>query len=175
MIVEYVDNDEPITVAEAKKQCAVDHDEDDLFFSDVIIPGARAMAEAKTGSAIRKARFTETLPDMAASSLAMGSVVEVESVAVGGVAVVDYTQTMQARRTVISAPVYADKSGVVTYTAGVDIALYPSVKNWMLLAVGWLYANRELLVIGNSGQVIAEMPKSYIDVLLAPIDVPSPF
>lgn len=170
MIIEYI-GDEPLTLTEIKIQCKIDDDEENSFLEGVIIPGARAMAEAKTGCAIREARYLDDVTDLANGALSMGGVTEIESVMAGNESVTDYAVITSARRIiVVAAGSYGGKPGAITYRAGVDISLYPSVKSWMLLAAGWLYANRELLY---SGQAIQEMPQRYVDSLLLPIDVPA--
>ena len=171
MIVEYL-ADEPITLAEVRAQCRVDEDDtsEDNYLSGVVIPAARALAEAKSGSAIRRARYSETVADVGACVLAVGEVREIESVKVAG-ADVAYTSTTKARRTYITAASYPGKVGEVTYTAGIDIAKHPGVKSWMLLVCGWLYRNREMI----DNLPMHEVPQHIADSLLSSISVPAGF
>ena len=168
MIVEYIDLDEPLQLFEVMSQCRVDEGEE-AYLAAAIIPAARALAESKTGCAIRQARYRDTFADASRCVLSMGGVLAVESVTVGG-APVAFTSTVQARRTCISAPDYAGKECIVTYTAGTDIDKHPGVRAWMLLVCGWLYAQRELLGGDNS-----EPPPHIAESLLASINVAAGF
>lgn len=166
MMVEYIAEAEPLTIAEVVAHARIDaYDEYDAIELG-IIPAARALAEAKTGCAIRKARYqdTITLP----GPLSMGGVIDIEAVTVGGVAVA-YTSASIARRTIIEASDYEGQSAVVTYTAGTDLSKHPNVRAWLLLACAWLYADRELVRDGSK----TEMPRYITDTLLASIDVPN--
>ena len=149
-------------------QCRVDEGED-LYLADVIIPAARSLAEAKTGCAIRPARYRDTFADASRCVLSVGGVMAVESVEVDG-APVAYTTTLEGRRTCVSAPGSAGKPCVITYTAGIDINQHPGVRAWMLLVCGWLYAQRELLGVNNS-----ETPAHIAESLLASINVAAGF
>lgn len=170
MIVEYLATDEPLTLDEVKAQCRLDGDAEDAYLSGVIIPGARALAESKSGSAIRAARYSDTVQDVGSCVLSMGGVTAVESVKVDGVDVA-FTDAAEARRTYITAPGSAGKKGVITYTAGIDIDNHPGARAWMLLICGWLYAQREMLV----GTPINEPPPHIAESLLASIAVPAGF
>ena len=55
---------------------------------------------------------------------------------------------------------------VVTYQAGIDISLFPSVKQWMLLAAGWIYEQPEMYTVAAA---VTALPAEYVDGLLAPI------
>ena len=164
MLIDYIGPD-PLTLDEVKLHARIDATDDDDAIELGIIPAARAMAEAKTGCAIRKARFTDTveLP----GALSMGGVIAIETVTVDNV-VITYTATETARRTVIDAPEFVTQRAVVTYTAGIDIAKHPGVRAWLLLACAWLYADRELVRDG----IKTEMPRYITDTLLMSIDVP---
>lgn len=160
-LVSYID-DEPVTIDEAKQQCSLDDDAEDLgFVESVIIPAARAWAEQKTGAAIRKGVFTETI--LAGSALSVGRVVSVDSVKIDGTDVA-FTTVEKGRRTIVLSAGNEGKEIDVEFTAGIDINQFPDVKAWLLLACGWMYENREL-----------SMPEGRIDALLSGIDVPNPF
>lgn len=162
--VAYIDQIEPLLLDDAKLHCRVDGYDEDALFSDVIIPGARALAEQKTGCAIRNARYTDTISDAGETALSVGGVTTIESVTLSGNSVA-YTTRIQSRRTFVTAPA----GSLVTYTAGTDIQKHPGVKLWMLLVCAWMYANREL--IGDSK---AE-PPYFIESLLSSISVPTGF
>lgn len=168
MILEYLTPDEPITLAEVQAHCRADGSED-AYLEGVVIPAARALAEAKTGCAIRPARYRDTVRDAAECVLSVGAVTAVESVTVDGAAV-DHAITVDAGRTLVQVPTGAGKSCVITYTAGIDISQHPGVRAWMLLVCGWLYAQRELLGGNNS-----EPPPHIAESLLASINVSAGF
>ncbi|MGB3290940.1 MAG: head-tail connector protein [Burkholderiaceae bacterium] len=162
--------DEPVALAEVKAQCRIDHDAEDAFITEVIIPGARALAESKTGSAIRKGTFTDVIT--LGGTLSVGQVISVDTVKVDGVSVA-FTATEKGRRTAVESVGNEGKTAVVGFTAGTDIAQFPGVKSWLLLACGWMYAHRESLTAGPNA--FNEMPAGYVDALLSAIDVPDPF
>ncbi len=60
----------------------------------------------------------------------------------------------------------------ITYKAGADLAAYPAVRNWLLMHIGTVYAQRESLVTGT---IVAELPGSFLDHMLAEITVPPRF
>lgn len=167
MIVEYLTPNEPLTLAEVQAHCRVDGE--DAYLTFAIIPAARALAEAKTGCAIRPARYSDTFQDAAECVLAVGAVTAVESVVVDGAAA-DYTTTEDAGRTVVHTTAGAGKPCVITYTAGIDINQHPGVRAWMLLVCGWLYAQRELLGGNNS-----EPPPHIAESLLTSINLNAGF
>lgn len=169
MIVDFL-APEPLTLAEVKAQCRLDGGADDDYLSDIVIPAARALAEARAGCAIRQARYRDAAPDLAQHPLAIGGVLEVESVQVAS-ADVPYTTHLDARRTVVVAPGSAGRSGVVTYRAGIDIQQHPGVRAWMLLVCGWMFAQRELF----TATAIHVPPPHIADALLATINVPAAF
>ena len=168
-LIEYL-GEEPVSIDEVKQNCRIDDDDDDLFIEGVIIPAARALAETRAGSVIRKGRYAETIT--LGSALSVGRVTSVEEVTVGGVSVA-FQSTQKGRRTAVNAPGSEGKLALVTFLAGVDIVEFPGVKSWLLLTCGWMYANREMFSSGTGG--IIEMPRSYVDALLSPIEVPAAF
>lgn len=165
MIIKYI-ADEPLTLNEAKTQCKADDDDDDLL-TNLVIPASRALAESKTGSAIRLAVYQEDFSNMRQIILPVGGVCKINSVKSNDVEI-PYASIISRRLTVISTN--TDASGSVTFEAGIDIKNYPDVKAWMLLACGWLYMNRELLIANGSlsAPPIAES-------LLSAISVPTGF
>ena len=168
MILEYLALDEPLHLADVMAQCRVDEGEE-AYLAGSIIPAARALAESKTGCAIRHARYRDTFSDASRCVLSVGGVLAIESVTVDG-APVAYVATVEARRTCIRAPDHAGKECIVTYTAGTDINHHPGVRTWMLMVCGWLYAQRELLG-GDNG----EPPPHIAESLLASINVAAGF
>lgn len=151
------------------------------LLNDIIIPGVIAQAEARTGAAIREAQYIEIWPETRHNGhhLDVGQVKRVDAVDVlsaDGVPVPSgaafHLRKGQHECTLHFAG--GKPAGVlqITYTAGVDLAVYPSVRNWLLLTVGSVYAQRESLVIGAS---VAELPASFMDSMLADITVPPRF
>jgi len=163
-------SDEPLTVDEVKAHCRVDSDDEDAYITHVVIPGARSLAESRTGSIIRKGTFTETIA--LGEALSVGQVISVDTVEIDGVEVA-FTVAGKGRRTIVQSAGNEGKEAVVSFTAGTDVAQYPGVKSWLLLAAAWMYNHREIMAAGPNA--FNEMPKSYVDALLVQIEVPSPF
>lgn len=161
MIIEYLDEHEPLTLAHVKGQCNVGFEDDDEYFSDIVIPGARALAEEVSGAAIRPARYVDQVSDGGAAVLGKGCVMEVEQVLVNGEPVA-FTTSRQGRRTVVLAPGAQGKPAEITYTAGITIANHPGVRAWMLLAAAWLYNNRELLAEREGSKEPPHIAKSLL-------------
>lgn len=185
VLVEYLDELEPLTFEDVAAQCRLDDDEERDFIENIVIPGARQAAESKSGAAIRKARYVERLVGFpqGAFALAFGQVSRVESLELRASSGVLSTlaastyELVQLGRETLLAPLNGDQwpgasAVTITYQAGIDLTRYPSVRSWMLLAAAWTYDHRELFA---RGQPIAAMPGGYADVLLAPICVPARF
>lgn len=185
VLVEYLDDAEPLSFEDVAAQCRIDDDAEREFVESVVIPGARQAAESKSGAAIRKARYVERLAGFPLGEfpLSVGQALSVDSVEVrdasAGTTTLDpgaYELVQLGRETLIAPSAAARwphaRAVTITYQAGIDIALYPSVRSWMLLAAAWAYDHRELF---SEGQAIAEMPGGYADVLLLPITVPPRF
>ncbi|WP_250483297.1 hypothetical protein [Caballeronia sp. GaOx3] len=185
VLVEYLDDSEPLTFEDVASQCRLDDDDERDFIEHIVIPGARQAAESKSGAAIRKARYVERMPGFpkGAFPLSIGQVSCVESVtsraACGQSATLaagTYELVQCGRETLLAAlngAQWPDASAVtITYQAGIDLSRYPSVRLWMLLAAAWAFDHRELFA---RGQAVTAMPDGYTDVLLAPICVPTRF
>lgn len=182
VLVEYLVDAEPLTFDEVAAQCRIDDDSERAFIERIVIPCARQAAETKSGAAIRKARFVEQLAGFppGAFSLTIGQVMSVESVSYRAADSEvrtklderDYELIQTGRESVLgpcSSMGWPNASGIkIQYQAGINIARYPSVRSWILLAAAWAYEHRELFA---KGQAITAMPDGYADVLLAPICV----
>lgn len=142
-LIEYTAS-EPVTAADVKAQCRIDGNDEDSFLEYAVIPGARALAEQRSGSAIRAAKYSETFEDASECVLPVGCVTEVESVKVDDEDVA-FTTTTTGNRTTVKADGYGGKAAVVTFKAGIDIDKHPGVLTWMLLVCGWLYERREMI------------------------------
>ena len=169
----------PQIVAEWRRNDAVLVESD--LLTNIIIPGVVAQCESRTGAAIQAARYVETWPEHYGSGRALdvGQATEVESVDVlsaDGAPVpsgaVHYLQQEQ-RESYLHFPA-GRPAGVlrITYVAGVDLAAYPAVLNWLLLHIGTVYAQRESLVVGTG---VVELPRGFTDHMLAEITVPPRF
>lgn len=185
VLVEYLDDAEPLTFEEVAFQCRIDDDDERDFVERIVIPGARQAAESKSGAAIRKARYVERLSGfpLAEISLSVGQIIRVDSIEIrdasGATTTLDADafELVQLGREALLVPEGQARwpfarAVTITYQAGVDLARYPSVRTWMLLAAAWAYDHRELF---SEGQPIGEMPGGYADVLLNPITVPPRF
>jgi len=185
VLVEYLDDSEPLTFDDVAAQCRIDDDDERDFIERIVIPGARQAAESRSGAAIRKARYVERSPPFprGAFPLSVGQVLSVERIEVraasGQLATLaaDTYELVRLGRESLLAPQngsqWPDATAVtVTYQAGIDLSRFPSVRSWMLLAAAWTYEHRELFA---KGQALAAMPGGYADTLLAPICVPTRF
>ncbi|MDR5833352.1 hypothetical protein [Caballeronia sp. LZ034LL] len=185
VLLEYLDDTEPLAFEDVAAQCRIDDEDERDFIERIVIPGARQAAESKSGAAVRKARYVERFNGFPQGdfALSIGQVLCVENIQsrTGSEALTTLDpsnyEIVQLGRETLLAPAYnsswPEASAVfITYRAGIDLARYPSVRSWMLLASAWAYDHRELFA---RGQGINEMPGGYADVLLAPICVPSRF
>jgi uncharacterized phiE125 gp8 family phage protein len=198
--VEFLPNfDEPITLREVKDQCRIDGDfsEDDDLISQVIIPNVRQMAETRTGSIIRGARYVQRMqafPKVGGFiALTHGAVVAVESITyatTGGTRATMANSAFEAavieRETLICpvADAWPDtgkglRAVEITYTAGVsldDMAIrFPTVRYWLLLAAAWGYDNREMFIKAKGANAFNELPAEYMNTLLDPLTLRTRF
>lgn len=178
---------EPITVAEAKLHCKVDGTDEDSWFSSFFIPQAREQAEQRTGRALVTQEWEYSLDRFPADSLTLPlpplvSVASITYLDGAGVRQTlsfgDYqviTDELQGR--VIPGygkcwPACREWPGsvLVTFTAGYgNASAVPSgIKSWMLLAIATLYANREVVIDGQT----SELPRDFFAGLLDPHLVP---
>ncbi len=183
VLVEYLDDAEPLSFEDVAAQCRIDDDERD-FIEHMVIPGVRQAAESKSGAAIRKARYVERLGAFPKDEipLSVGQVFAMDTVAVRSMSGERVTlseaqfELVQLGRETLLVPLggYWPSVGAptLTYRAGIDIECFPSVRSWMLLAAAWAYENRELF---SSGQSVVAMPGGFADALLIPITVPPRF
>ncbi|KVH55278.1 hypothetical protein [Burkholderia cepacia] len=185
VLIEYLDDAEPLTFEDVAIQCRIDGDEEREFIEHTVIPGARHAAERKSGAAIRKARYFERLAGFPRGDfpLSIGQVLSVDSIeirdATGAASTLDpkgYELVQLGREAWCAVLGSADwphaRAVTITYQAGIDIDKHPSVRSWMLLAAAWAYDHRELF---SEGQGVAQMPEGYSDLLLDSITVPPRF
>ena len=156
---------EPITLADAKAHLRVDYADDDALIT-ALIAVTREQAESITGLALLTRTVSQTgeLKPDGAQVLFVMPVIDVLTASVDGVAST-YTQ--------YGSVVVIDAAGIeyeLTYTAGAytDAASIPqAIKQWMLLKIGTLYANRE----SDSAMAVTKNP--FVDGLLDPYRIMS--
>nr|WP_256836318.1 hypothetical protein [Pseudomonas oleovorans] len=173
-----------ITVDEVAAQCRVEAGDLQADLVElVIIPGVTAQAEEKTGAAIRAAEYVEEWPESYGSghALDVGQVTEVVSIgrvesdgSVTDLLPLPAHRLQQGQRESFLHFPQGRPSGrlVIRYKAGVDLAAYPGVKSWLLMAAATAHEFRETLVVGT---ILAELPSHFTDSLLAEIEVPPRF
>lgn len=167
-----------LTLEQVAFQCRAEpEDLQPELIDQVIIPAVTAQGESKTGAAIREAIFEEEWPAAYPSghSLDVGQVIAVESVIVlnGGEAT-PYEGAMAlshgGKESCLHFPDGRPAGRLrVRYRAGIDLAAYPSVLSWLLMAAETAFTHRGLLVAGQS---LSEIPSTFVDHLLADITVP---
>ena len=174
----------PVTLAEAKLHCRVDLADDDTLIA-ALITAATEMAEQKTGRAIMTQTLELTLD-------AFPEAFELTRVPVQSVTSVKYYDTTGTQQTLSNtlyaldaaddfgfahiSPVYGGtwpttrdqiNAVAVRYVAGyADAASVPqSIKNWILLMVSTMYANRETEAY-SSRAVSTTVQMQFVDRLL---------
>jgi len=174
----------PVTLAEAKLHCRVDIADDDTLIT-ALITAATEMAEQKTGRAIMTQTLELTLD-------AFPEAFELTRVPVQSITSVKYYDTTGTQQTLSDtlyaldaaddfgfahiSPVYAGvwpdtrdqiNAVAVRYVAGyADAASVPqSIKNWILLMVSTMYANRETEAY-SSRAVSTTVQMQFVDRLL---------
>lgn len=179
-------NEEPITLAEAKLHCRVDHTADDALITG-LITAARQQAEHRTGRALITQQWVYTQDSFTdLIQLPRPALVSVQSVKYMDGDGAQQTLANTEYQVVISElvgylrPAFGKSwpacrvqpdSVVVAYTCGYGaaVAVPPSIRTWMLLAVGTWYAQREGIITGT---VVTELPRDFFAALLDPYWVP---
>lgn len=188
--------EEPVTLAEAKANARVEVDitfDDDLF-TQLLIPGARQLAETRTGACIKAARWKQRLPGFPKLGqaipithtlcTAVESLTYLPNGATTGRATLTLDtdfEAVQVENETRLAPVATTwptagqslRAVEITYTAGLPradlTARYPSLRQWILMAIAWGYDNRTLFIADGAG--FTQLPDSYHLQLLDPIAV----
>lgn len=162
---------------EAQVQGGLPADQQQLV-TDVIIPAVTAQAEAITGAAIREAEYAEHWPagGRASGWLDKGQVKSIVSVKLQGsdqsLPPSTYSLHIEQRLARLQLHFVSPPPPLtITYIAGLNLEVYPSVKQWLLMQAATLFAQRELLANG----VVAAVPTSYVDSLLSDITLPPRF
>lgn len=190
---------EPVTKEDVKGHARWDLDNTiaDNEITNVYIPGARQLAETRTGSAIRPARYIQRLmefpKDGGTFAITHGLVMEIESITYldgsGARRSLDasaFTDAVIDRETLVE-PVGGmwpqttrSLRGVeVTYTAGITPAAltanYPTVRHFILMACAWALEQPEMFVLSKGRQGYQELPPDYLAGLLDPITLRTRF
>lgn len=176
--VAWIDDVEPVTAAELVAHARMGSDEAAAlndYITGIVIPAARQIAERRSGAAIRRARYSERRQAWPRGDLQLGvgQVYEVESIMADGQPVDPTAYSLwtvdKDPRVRLTADCRPHGIVEVTYLAGIEnIADYPSVKNWILLAATWMLEQPSLFTLE---QAVETMPSSYVDTLLSPISV----
>jgi len=186
---------EPVSVLDLKHHARLDDDDTslDAVIKSIYIPGARQLAETRTGSAIRPARYRQRLRDFPragdAIAITHGLVMTIESITystgAGQRATLDVAAVESAviGREMLVEPMSGSwpnaapglRGVEITYTAGLataDLAArYPTVRQWILMAAAWAVEQPELFVMKDGIQGFQALPDSYLMGLLDPITI----
>ncbi|BFR49449.1 phage head-tail connector protein [Nitratidesulfovibrio sp. HK-II] len=177
---------EPVTLGEAKAHCRVEVSEDDALLTALIV-AVREQGETLTGRVFVDSSWRITMPGPLVSPvlLSLAPVREVEAVTVDG-AEVDrglYSlvpsglspQEHPVRGTFTPLPGFPDGAEVtVRVKAGWPVegdeenarATTPhAIRQWMLVRIGGLYAQRETFITGT---LVTRMTRDFVDCLLDP-------
>jgi hypothetical protein len=179
--IEYF-GDPALTLAQVAFQCRVEpEDMEPAFIEQIIIPGVTTQCESKTGAAIRGATYEEDWPATFTSghALDVGQASEIVSImsqqSDGTWAVLPVTfELQQGQRESFLFFSGSRPAGPlrIRYKAGLDLELYPGVRNWLLMAAATIYRHPELFLVG---QTLSELPSAFLDHLIADITVPPRF
>jgi uncharacterized phiE125 gp8 family phage protein len=176
---------EPVTLNDVKAQAVIGHDADDSLLS-VMITAVREQGESITNRSWAPQTLEVVLDAFPswAIELPMGPVT--------GVTSVKYIDEDGVEKTLSSSKYYTDLDSVIArvvpaenevwpdtqigkpgavrvrYAAGYTTALFPkALKQWMLIKIASLYAQRESHMVGFAvGYKVAEMDRGFCDGLL---------
>lgn len=173
---------EPVTLSEVKAHCVIAHDEDDTLLG-TLISAAREHGESLTG----RSWAPKTL-EVVLDSFPSGAI-ELPASPVTAVTSIKYLDADGAEQTMPDTDYYVDTDSLVgrvipkdawpeavdrlnavrvRYTAGFAAgSIPPALKQWLLIRVASLYAQRESLTAGN----VSELSRSFVDGLLDPYTV----
>ena len=181
IVVHTAPTEEPITLAEAKLHCRVDTTDDDELLV-MLISAVRQQAETNLQRHIITQTLDAYFDEFGEEILLppMQSVTAITYVDLAGA-----THTLAADQYIVDAvskPSRITPAYAVTWPAtrnqvnavkvrfvagyGLPVAVPQCIKNWMLIRIATLYANRGQIVISDGRVQMIEMPESFIDSLL---------
>jgi uncharacterized phiE125 gp8 family phage protein len=171
---------EPVTLAEAKAQCVIEHTADDAFLS-ALIKASRDHGEALTLRSWAPQVLAVVLPEFPQS----GGKVDLPFGPVTAVDHIKYTDSYGVEHTLSSTEYTVDTRGlvanvtpktswpsgvidlVIQYQAGWAAADFPhALRQWVLVRVSTLYAQREAIVVGPQMLTVMELSRNFVDCLL---------
>lgn len=177
---------EPVELAQVKSHCRVDGNDDDSLLT-MLIAVARASAEHRTGRQLITATYDLVLSAFPSGDAAIRvPVPPLQSVT--SIAYIDTTgatQTLNASKYVVDtvsapgriSPAYGESwpatrsdynAVTIRFIAGYGAnasAVPTPIKQWMLMQIATLYAQREMIA---QGQPVNEIGRSLVDGLLDP-------
>ena len=175
---------EPVTLDEVKAQSVIDIDADDTLLG-VLISAAREDGENRTRRSWTPKTLEVVLDEFPSGKieLPLGPVTEITSV--------KYIDTDGVEQTLDTAEYDSDMDALVAYVQPVDGGTWPdtkvvpaavrvryeagweqadvpvSIKQWLMVRVASLYAQRENHIVGFAvGMKVGEMGRGFADVLL---------
>ncbi len=172
----------PVTLAEAKAHCRVDHSDEDAWFG-IAIAAATAKAEHELGRALITQTWEAVYDAFPAGGIELGRPTVQSIVSVKYLDGTGTEQTISSTGYVLDPdmlpgfvlpaaasawPSAADAVNAVRvrFTCGygdTPAAVPANVRSWILMHIGTAYRNRETAVQGVS---ISELPNRYVDLLL---------
>lgn len=155
---------------------SVERDKD--LLEKVLIPGAIGMCETRTGAAIAEAEYQEVWPEYFASghALDVGQATDVVSMAmVDGTVIPSASYHLEQGQR--ESCLFFDGGRPpgplrINYQAGIDLSAYSGVKTWILMGIATLYGQRERIITGT---IVADLPESFLESMLAEIILPPRF
>lgn len=179
---------EPVTLTEVKEQAVIGVTTDDTLLTR-LISVARAEAEAITKRSLAPTTWEVVLDTWPRWEIRLprGPVTAVSSVKYYDEDEVEQTLSASIYETDLDSliPRVQPRDGEdwpdlavmlnavrVRYTAGWTTATVPAeIKQWILVRVASLYAQRESFLAGSNAPAVAPMPRSFVDALLDPYTV----
>lgn len=181
---------EPVTLQQAKLQCRVWHDDEDMLLQDILIPGARDQCEQLLRRSIMLTTWRATMDGFPGTRCAIAlrwpnlqQVVSIEyrdtaqawqTVAGGNYSVLGGLASEVAPNAGFSWPATSGERGSVrvTYKSGYgqgdedtqQAAVPPSIRHWLLLRIATAYVHRQELLQGTAQ--VADLPGRFADSLL---------
>lgn len=176
--------EEPVSLADAKAHLRVDHADEDVLITSLIL-AARQAAEARTGRCLVTQQWcctADAWPDNGRVELPNPPLASVEAVSYLDSDGTRQTLDASAYQVIVDTllgvvqPAYGTSwpsarcvpgSIRVDYTAGYGLAaaVPQPIKAWMLLAIGTWYGQREAIITGTT---VSELPRAFWGALLDP-------